>query len=156
MVTQRQGKDEAMSNERSSATAWLRAYRWTGLSLAVIFTLVGLIFLFWPRQVVQLFNSLSPMLGFSECAAVGSGFFVILATAYMYLVSLLALQMYRQPEPRVYPWLLIQAKTASALLSFVLFLFASPCLIYFSNALIDGSIALGIFLLLRHLAKGRP
>ena len=62
----------------------------------------------------------------------------------MYVVTLLALGMYRRPDVRTYPLLLIQAKSASAVLSIILCFTAGVQLILIANAIVDGAIALGV------------
>jgi ABC-type Co2+ transport system permease subunit len=58
----------------------------------------------------------------------------------MYLVTVLAFLMYKNPENRYFPLLLIHAKLASSLLSLALFLAHSHYLIYLANFVIDGII----------------
>ncbi len=56
----------------------------------------------------------------------------------MYLVTLLAYLMYRHPDEGQFPFLLANAKLASAALSLYQFLAHGPYLIYLANCLIDG------------------
>ncbi|HNW59935.1 MAG TPA: hypothetical protein PKI62_09695 [bacterium] len=126
-----------------------RGYRGISLVMALLFGLVGMLFLFLPELVLRFFDRLSPIFGLAPSPATGARFFLILATAYMYLVTLLAAMMFRHPRETVYPRLLIHAKSASALLSFALFLFQSPLLVYLTNGLVDGGIALGVYALAR-------
>ncbi|MDH4197116.1 MAG: hypothetical protein OEW05_06900 [Candidatus Aminicenantes bacterium] len=120
----------------------LTLYRILGLSLAAVFALVGGLFLFLPGEVMSFFNVLSRRLGMTPIPQAGRSFFGVLAAAYMYLVTVLAWGMFRSPRERVYPLLLGQAKLASSLLSFGLFLFHAPWLIYLVNGIVDGAIGL--------------
>jgi hypothetical protein len=113
-----------------------------GLFLAVVFAAVGLIFLLAPGGVLRFFNSISRPLGMGQAPEVEYQFYLILAVAYMYTVTLLAWLMFRQPQNKAYPLLLTQAKLASALFSFCLFFFVQPFLIYLANGIIDGAIGL--------------
>jgi hypothetical protein len=128
-------------------------YRRVSICLSVIFGAVGLIFLTIPDRTLSFFNRLSPPLGFTEAPVHGMGFFLILAVGYMYLVTLLAGLMAKHPENRFFPMLLIQGKCASSVLSFAFFAFHGPFLIYAANGVIDGSIALTVWILFRHTRK---
>lgn len=128
---------------------WTRTYRWAGLLLAEVFALVGVTFLLAPGGVLAFFNRLSPYVGLPAGPAEGTGFFLILAVAYMYLVIMLAFLMYRHPDNPWFPLLLTHAKLASAALSLGLFLFHRPLLIYLANGLVDGFLGLGVLVLNR-------
>ena len=125
---------------------WKALYRWVSLCLSLIFALVGLLFLISPDSVVLFFNTLSRALGFAETPAPGFSFYQILAVGYMYLVTVLAYFMYKQPENTFFPRLLIYGKSASSLISFFFFLVHLPALLYLANGIIDGSIAVGVYL----------
>jgi hypothetical protein len=114
------------------------------LFLAVIFAAVGLLFLLIPGGVLRFFNSISRPMGMARAPEVGYQFYLILAVAYMYAVTLLAWLMFRQPQNKAYPLLLSQAKLASSLLSFCLFFLHQPYLIYLANGIIDGAIGLAV------------
>lgn len=121
----------------------------------ITFTIVGLIFLFMPKGVLVFFNNISRHLGMVLSPVQGTGFYIILAVGYMYLVALLAYFMYRYPENRYFPLLLVNGKLASSILSLFLFLFHQPYLIYIVNCLIDGLIGfvvLGFYLKLKEAA----
>jgi hypothetical protein len=134
-------------NERSRAF-----YRTFSLSLAVIFALVGGAFLIMPREMLSFFNTLSRRLGMVE-GPVERSYFGVLAVAYMYVVTFLALSMYKSPREKIFPLLLGQAKVASSLLSFLMFAVHAPWLIYLVNGVVDG--ALGIVVLTMYLrARG--
>jgi hypothetical protein len=130
----------------------LDAYRLTSLCLAVVFAAVGLAFVLLPGGTVEAFNAVSRGLGMREAALGDNHFFVILAGAYMVLVTSLAWSMARFPQQRVYPLLLAQAKGASALLSFALFLLDRPLLIYLANGVVDGALCALVVL----MAWSRP
>ena len=110
------------------------------LSLALIFALVGLLFLFFPAQVIIFFNTLSSAVLLPPAPVVGTHFYLTLAVAYMYLVTLLALLMSRHPGDRTYPSLLAHGKFASAVLSLALFVLHEHYLIYLANGIVDGLI----------------
>jgi hypothetical protein len=123
----------------------MRLYRASALILAACFLLVGIIFLFFPAGVFSFFNLLSRALGMAEAPFVGGGFFLVLASGYMFLVSLLAWLMFRHPENGSFPSLLAQGKLATSLLSLGFFLVHRPYLIYLANFLVDGLIACGVW-----------
>jgi len=114
------------------------------LVLAGSFALVGLAFLFIPSRVLAFFNRLSAAIGWPPLPVGEAFFFLILAVAYMYLVTVLAWRMFRHPENPTYPILLAHGKLASAVLSFGFFLARGPCLIFLVNGIIDGLIGVGI------------
>ncbi len=118
----------------------VKLYRPFSLAAAVIFALVGLVFLFIPDRVLVFFSSMSGALGLPSSPVIGANFYLILAVAYMYLVTLLAYLMYRHPDVKMLPLLLAHAKLASAALSLYLFLTHGPYLIYLANCMIDGLI----------------
>jgi hypothetical protein len=128
---------------------WRRAYRPVSLFLALLFAVVGLLFLFLPGGVLAFFNSLSSRLGFAEAPLQGAGLYLVLAVAYMYLATLLAFSMYRHPESAIFPLLLVNGKAASAILSFLCFFFHRPYLVFLANGVADGLIAAGVWLLSR-------
>ena len=119
----------------------LRVYRYVSLVLSVSFAMVGLLFLFFPQSVLTFFNGFSRSSGFAESPVQDSIFYGILAVGYMYIVTYLAFRMYRFPQERLVLILLINAKAASAIISFGLFVVHHPFLIYITNGVVDGSIA---------------
>jgi len=129
-------------------------YRGISLLLSVVFAGVGVVFLLFPDGVLSLFNALSRSVGMTESPLHGTGFYQILAVGYMYIVSLLAYLMYRHPENRDFPWLLINAKGASVVISLYIYIAAGPYLIYIANAAVDGSIAAGLIALTRRMRRG--
>jgi hypothetical protein len=124
-------------------------YKWTSLCLSIIFALVGLIFLFFPDTVILFFNTISKPFGFAESPTPGFSIYHVLAVGYMYLVALLAYFMYKYPENSFFPVLLINGKSASSLLSFMFFFLHLPSLLFLANGIIDGTIAIGVFVLYR-------
>jgi uncharacterized membrane protein YhhN len=144
-----------MSKKEYHAGLWYRMYKLTSLSLSIIFGIVGLIFLVIPEHVLNFFNKISPSLGFMESPVQGVGFYLILAVAYMYLVMMLAYLMYKHPENPTFPFLLISGKSASSILSFVVFVIDYQFLIYLTNGIVDGLIAIGVFLLSRKVCRGK-
>jgi hypothetical protein len=115
-------------------------YRLASLVMAVIFAVVGLVFLVLPDQVLGFFNHLSPPLGLAAAPVQSGSFYPILAVAYMYMVTLLAWWMFRKPGNPLLPLLLAQAKFASAMLSLAFFFAGAPYLICLANAVVDGGI----------------
>ncbi|MHB1391542.1 MAG: hypothetical protein ACYCYE_00405 [Clostridia bacterium] len=120
----------------------MRLYKLFSLAAAAIFAVVGFIFLFFPDAALIFFNNISGYFGLRQAPLQGTGFYLILAVAYMYLVTLLACLMYRYPENNIYPFLLAQGKLASSILSIYLFLMHQPYLIYFANFIVDGFIGI--------------
>lgn len=126
------------------------------LGLALVFALVGAIFLILPRETLSFFNALSRRLGMVEGPAERS-FFGVLAVAYMYVVTALAWRMYKAPREKIYPLLLGQAKVASSLLSFLMFALHAPWLIYLVNGIVDGGLGIIVLAIYRRVraAAGR-
>jgi hypothetical protein len=117
-------------------------YRSVSLLLCLSFALVGLVFLFFPDEVVRFFNGLSHAPGAEASFANGMEFYLVLAVGYMYLVAFLAYLMYRHPSDRFFPLILINGKLFTAILSLCLYFVHSPHVIYLANAVVDGLIAL--------------
>ena len=122
--------------------AWRKAYERFSLSMAITFAAVGILFLFMADDVLMFFNQLSPIVGMIPSSGEGFGFYLILAVGYMYLVTLLAVFMYRQPQNPYFPLLLLNGKAASSALSFALLALHQPYLIYLTNGIVDGTIAI--------------
>jgi hypothetical protein len=133
---------------------WRRVYQIVGLTLSVIFAIVGIVFMVIPAQVVSFFNAVSLQCGLPASPTQGEGFFLILAVAYMYLVSMLAFMMYKNPGNSLLPVLLINGKSASSIVSILFIIVHGAALIYIVNAITDGSIAVGVFLLNRKIREG--
>ena len=131
----------------------MKLYRPLSLMLMLLFAATGLIFLFFPDSVLRLFNTLSAPWGWTPAPAAGFSFYLILATGYMYLVTILAFLMFRHPENRYFPLLLINAKLASSVLSLALFLLQAHYLVYLANFAVDGVI--GAVVLALYLKAGR-
>jgi len=124
-------------------------YRLSALFMMIAFIIVGLLFFLIPDGVLSFFNAISGQLGMEKILLQGKSFFLILATAYMYIVSLLAFFMFKYPDHQLPPLLLTNAKLASSLLSFGMFFAHQPYLIYLVNGLVDG--AIGVFVLFLYL-----
>jgi hypothetical protein len=122
-------------------------YKPISLILAVLFAVTGLLFLFIPDQVLVFFNNISAAWGMSLSPVNGVSFYLILAAGYMYLVTFLAVQMFRHPENRTFPLILINAKLASSILSLAFFLAHGHYLIYLANCIIDGFIGIVVLVL---------
>jgi hypothetical protein len=136
-----------IGTDRLVRNNWITAYRRISLGLAIVFAGTGLLFLFIPGTVLLLFNELSISFGLQSSPVEGINFYLILAVGYMYIVTMLAWLMYREPENRSFPVLLMNAKTASSVLSFVFFFAVSHALIYLVNGIVDGLIAAGVILM---------
>jgi len=130
----------------------MKLYRLISITFAVIFAIVGMLFLLMPDAVIVFFNTISTFVGMPVVPTAGFNFYVVLAAGYMYIVTVLAFLMYRNPKNAQLPFLLAQAKIASSFLSFLAFVFVHHCLIYVSNFVIDGiigGIALTFYLKLK-------
>ena len=135
--------------------AWRSTYKWFSLFMAITFAAVGLFFLFLADDVLTFFDRFSPIFGMIPSSGEGYGFYLILAVGYMYLVTLLAVFMYREPANRYFPLLLMNAKVASSVLSFALLAFHRPYLIYLVNGVVDGLIALAVLVFYLKLRPGK-
>jgi hypothetical protein len=127
----------------------LTPYRLLSLALALGFAAAGLLFLLFPGETLALGQG-------SVAGPMGPDrFFLVLASAYMYVVTALAWSMYRSPGEPIYPLLLFQAKGVSSVLSFGFFLFARPLPIYLANGVVDATLAVVVLLMFRGVAKTR-
>lgn len=137
----------------SSGAARLKLIRWTGMGLVTVFAAVGICFLVIPGQVLSAFNRLGDLLGWPASPTDAYTLFLALAAGYMWVVTVLAWRMAREPENGIYPWLLMQAKAASALICLLLFAVQDRYAIYLVNFLVDGAIA--VFVWAVALRRGR-
>lgn len=128
-------------------------YRPVSFVLTLLFAMTGVLFLGFPDAAIAFFNALSPSFGVPQSPASGWDFYLILAVGYMYLVTILAFSMFRHPENRHFPLLLVHAKLASSVLSLALFLLQAHYLIYLANFAIDG--AIGVVVLTMYLKMRR-
>jgi hypothetical protein len=129
----------------------LRLYKLISLALFFIFLLVGSLFLFLPVRVLDFFNTLSSYVGISSSPTGSIHFYLVLAVAFMYLVAVLALLMFRHPENSYFPLLLANGKMASSMLSLYLFLSQHPYLIFLVNCVVDGVIGIAAFMFYRRI-----
>ena len=120
----------------------MKYYRTFSLLMAIIFVLVGFIFLFLADGVLEFFNTIATYTGMKLSPVKGIDFYLILAVGYMYLVSLLAYMMFRHPDNPYFPLLLTNAKLASSVLSLCFFILHQPYPMYVINFIIDGMIGL--------------
>ena len=125
---------------------WRATYQISARVMAVVFAIVGLLFLTSGGGVLRFFNSLSAGLNLEQAPVDATDLFLVLAVGYMYLVTLLAWLMARHPENRFFPMLLMNAKFASSFLSIAFFMFHHQYLIYVTNGVVDGCI--GVFVLI--------
>jgi hypothetical protein len=131
----------------------MRMYRPISFILMVVFAITGLLFLGFPDKALSLFNTLASSFGMLRSPVGGWSFYLILAVAYMYLVSALAFLMFKHPENHYFPLLLTHAKLASSLLSLALFLFQAHYLVYMVNFIVDGVIGLVVLTLYLKMRK---
>ena len=133
----------------------MKYYRTFSLLMAIVFAIVGLIFLFLTDGVLELFNAIASYSGMKQSPVVETNFYLILAVGYMYLVSLLAYLMYKHSDNLFFPLLLTHAKLASSVLSLGLFIWHQPYLIYIANCIVDGSIGLLVLYFYLKIRKGQ-
>ncbi len=128
-------------------------YKTFGYACAGVFAAVGLLFLVIPRGVVAFFNGLIP--GMRPAPNGTPGFYDALALGFMAVVTALAGSMARRPDERAYARMLGVAKIASAAFSLGFALARVPALIFFVNAVVDGSIGV-LVLVLRPAPVAEP
>ncbi len=145
--------ENPLEKSSDSAARCVGSYRVFSLVLALTFAIVGMVFLLLPGTVLQFFNEISVRYGFQASPTEGNNFYLVLAVGYMYVVTIIAWLMYRQPQNRILPVLLMNAKLGSSLLSFIAFFAVGHSLIYLVNGIVDGLIGSGIFLM--YLQQGR-
>jgi hypothetical protein len=131
----------------------MKSRRLFSLALAVLFAATGVLFLFFPDSVLTFFNAISAWWGMEKSPPATLSFYLVLAVGYMYLVTILAFEMFRHPEDRHFSFLLINAKLASSVLSLALFLLQAHYLVYLANFVVDGLI--GAAVLVVHIQSGR-
>lgn len=113
-----------------------------GALLAAAFAVTGFIFLLRPGEVLAWFDRQSWRLGLAALPPRPGSLWLVLAVAYMYVVTVLAWGIWRHPAEPLYPRLLAHAKLCSALLSAAAFALTIPHLIFLANALVDGALGL--------------
>lgn len=133
----------------------MRYYRPISLIMAVTFALTGLLFLFFANGVLIFFNRVATLTGMKFSPVAGVDFYLILAAGYMYLVTFLAVLMFRYPGNHWFPLLLTNAKFASSLLSFSFFILHQPYPVYLTNGIVDGLIGMLVLYLYRQVKKGQ-
>ena len=134
----------------------MKYYKTCSLLMAILFAVVGFIFLFLSNGVLIFFNFISTYAGIKQSPVEGLNFYLILAAGYMYLVTILAYMMYKHPDNRYFPLLLTNAKFASSILSFCFFILNQPYLIYITNCIIDGSIGILVLYFYLTIKKKQP
>jgi len=122
------------------AKNFIRIYRIASLGAAAMFAAVGSVFLFFPDVPLIFFNGMSGSFGLQAAPLNGGGFYLALAAAYMYIVTLIAVMMWRDPLQPLYPMMLANAKFASSAASLYLFAVCGRYLIFFANFIVDGFI----------------
>ena len=131
----------------------MRFYKVVSLTLCILFTIVGLLFLSIPDRVLIFFNALSQSWGMSTMPTGSFGFYPLLAVGYMYVVTLLAFFMYLHPEDTRFSLLLTHAKLATSALSLALFLLHGRYLIYITNFIVDGFIGIVVLFLYLNMKR---
>jgi hypothetical protein len=116
--------------------------RWFGLTGAIVFAFVGLVFVSIPEGVLSFFNVFSGFFHMKPAPVAFPGFYLILTAAYMYVVTFVAFKIFRHPENPAYLVILANAKIASSILSLVLLCRDAFYLIYIANFAVDGCIGL--------------
>lgn len=129
-------------------------YKIISITLAVIFAIVGLLFLIASDGVLSFFNFISGKIGMRKAPLNYSGFYLILAVGYMYLVTIIAWLMFKHPMNKYFPMLLANAKLASSFLSLFMFIAGHPYLICLVNFIVDGCIGLIALVFYFRLKKG--
>lgn len=128
-----------------------KVYRAASAVLCATFALVGAIFLLAPDLVLRFFDGWSARLGLDTFDAPADPFFLVLAVAYMCVVTGLAWSMYRNPRDAWSARLLAHAKMASSALSFAVFLMRERHLVLLLNGVVDGAIAVLVVLMWKRL-----
>jgi len=124
------------------------------LTMALTFATVGSLFLIQPDAAIRFMNGLGRGWGFPEAPLAGANFYLGLAAGYMYIVTVLAWMMARNPSLPLLPLLLAHAKGASSLVSFGLFVFHHSYFIYLANGLVD--LTLAVLALVLWAKRKRP
>ncbi len=128
-----------------------------GAALAIAFAAVGCIFVLAPGRLLAFFDALSRRSGLAAFPGPVDRFWLVLAAAYMYVVTVLAWSMFRRPADPVYPRLLAHAKLCSAALSLAAFVLFVPHLLLLANGVVDGAIGvLALALWRQSLREARP
>ena len=122
----------------------MKIYKLTSFILMFLFAITGILFLGIPDRILAVFNNLSSSFGMVQSPVSGWSFYLILAVGYMYLVTVLAFLMFRHPENRYFPLLMVHAKLASSILSLALFLLQAHYLVYLANFIVDGMIGIAV------------
>jgi hypothetical protein len=131
----------------------MKAVKLLSLLMALIFAVVGLMFIIFPEVVIHFFNQLSGSLGLAQHPESDSVFYPVLAAAYMYLVTVLAFLIYRNPRELLYPFLIAHGKLFSSIMSLSLFIIDEQYLIYLINSIVDGMIGFAAFVYYRKLKR---
>ncbi len=129
-------------------------FRLLGYGMAAVFAIVGGLFLILPQGVVAFFNSLADALGMKPSPVSGLSFYSAMASAYMIVVTILAWNLGRRPWDSHSSRLLVQAKSASSLVSLIIFFFRAPYLILLVNGIVDAAIGGLVFIAFRRVSAG--
>jgi hypothetical protein len=131
----------------------MKIYKTISFILMLLFAITGILFLGLPDKVIVFFNTLSSSFGMLPAPVTGWSFYQILAVGYMYLVTILAFFMFRDPDNHYFPLFLMHAKLASSILSLAVFLLQAHYLIYLTNFIIDGVIGIVVLALYLKMRK---
>src|SRR5882724_3870264 len=114
-------------------------------AFAAAFAGTGLLFFCFPDGTIRFLNAAGGVIGFPPAPASALRFWLSLAVAYMVLVTLLAASIARDPRGRAHLMPILAAgKATSSLTCLGYFVASSPAFVYLLNALVDGSIAVGV------------
>lgn len=110
--------------------------------LAFAFAVTGIGFLFFPKEILSQLETIGRSFGpFTPTS--GERFWLILAFAYMMLVTFLAgMSAWRPQTFRPMLWALMIGKSVSSLTALAFFITDRPAFIYLLNFLVDGGLVL--------------
>jgi len=112
--------------------------------LAFAFAVTGMLFLLSPEGVLRWVEAIGRSFG-SFAPASGERFWLILAFAYMMLVTFLAgLSAWRPQTFRPMLWALMFGKAVSSSTALMFFILDRPAFVYLLNFLVDGEIGLPV------------
>jgi hypothetical protein len=112
-------------------------------ALAAAFAATGLLFFCFPDGTIVTLNAVGRAIGLPPAPPSALRFWLSLAVAYMVLVTLLAASIARDPRGRAHLMPILAAgKATSSLTCFGYFVGRQHAMIYLTNALVDGSLAL--------------
>ena len=120
----------------------------------LMFVFAGLGFLLFPNGTIYLFNYIGSTVGFASLPYIHNFFYLALALGYMFVVSMISWLVYKDTETYYQLFIvLIGGKTMSSLFSLLYFFIHIHALIYITNFIVDGALALvGFYYYKRYIA----